>query len=347
MGRLGRTSVSPAGGVLRFFLRRERSRPGDPGLALAGLAVLVVGALLVAGGPASAVSLTFVPATDSPYGAGTAPAAIAYGEFNTGVPPFQLDMAVANSGSNNVTIFLGDNTNKKFTVTGSPIPVGTNPRGIVAQGFDFAVDTHVDLAVANSGSDNVTILKGDGTGGFPTSSTITVGSDPRAIAVGSFDSNSQNNLFFDLAVANFGSDNITILLSNAGNGTFTASTLSLPINADPTALLAFDLDFDNDTDLAVANSGTDNVSMFLSNGDGTFAQAPGSPFAAGDGPSGIVSNQFDNDALGNLDLAVLNRNSNNVSIFLGNGTGLFAPLGSPISVGASPSSIDVSSFESG
>ena len=61
----------------------------------------------------------------------------------------------------------------------------------------------------------------------------------------------------DLAIANFTSDHVSILLNN-GDGTFQA-----PVNYGagdgPSSVFCSDLDGDNDDDLAVANIHSDNV----------------------------------------------------------------------------------------
>ena len=81
-------------------------------------------------------------------------------------------------------------------------------------------------------------------------------------------------------------------------------------------------DFDNDgeIDLAVTNRLSDNISILLGNGDGTFGTAVDYP--VGDVPIKVVPADFDND--GNIDLAVTNRFSDNVSILMNNGDGTFA-----------------------
>jgi len=73
-------------------------------------------------------------------------------------------------------------------------------------------------------------------------------------------------------------------------------------------------DFNNDgrKDLAVANIFADNLSILLSEGDGTFR--PAVNYSTGASPNCIVVGDFNGD--GNLDLAVANRDSNNVSILL-------------------------------
>ena len=78
---------------------------------------------------------------------------------------------------------------------------------------------------------------------------------------------------------------------------------------------------DGYTDLAVANSGSNNVSVLLGNGNGTFQ--PQVTYAVGSHPAAIVAGHFTGD--GYADLAVANYGDNNVSILLGNGHGTSSP----------------------
>jgi subtilisin-like proprotein convertase family protein len=100
-------------------------------------------------------------------------------------------------------------------------------------------------------------------------------------------------------------------------------------------------DFNNDTkpDLAVTNQVTNNVSVLLGNGDGSFGGQ--SLFTVGSSPYSIVAGKFNAD--NNWDLAVTNSGSNNVSILLGNGAGGFsAPTN--FFVGSNPISIATGDF---
>ena len=84
-------------------------------------------------------------------------------------------------------------------------------------------------------------------------------------------------------------------------------------------------DFNNDShaDLVVANHGDNTVSVFLGNGDGTFTTPNPATFATGLGPVWIATGDFNGDK--NLDLAVVDKGANTVSILLGNGDGTFRP----------------------
>ncbi|TAK07289.1 VCBS repeat-containing protein, partial [bacterium] len=116
------------------------------------------------------------------------------------------DLAVANSGSNDVTVLLGDGLGGFTPAPGSPFGVGTGPASVAVG--DFNGDGFQDLAVANSGSNTVYILLGNGTGSFIAGANFPVGTNPRSVAVGDFN----GDLIQDLAVANQGSNDVSVVL---------------------------------------------------------------------------------------------------------------------------------------
>jgi hypothetical protein len=272
---------------------------------------------------------------ESPFAAGTTPAAVATGDFNRdGI----LDLAVANSGSdNNVSIFLG-NGNGTFDPASTPtVAVETAPRGVVTG--DFNGDGKLDLAVSNSGSDSVSILLGNGDGTFGAATNFNTSAGPRGLVAADFNRDG----VLDLAVADETAGKVVILLGN-GNGTFGPKN-DFNVGDAPVSVAVGDFDGDGILDLAVANSGTDNVSVLLGKEDGTFATK--TDFPAGSAPSAVVTGDWDGD--GKLDLAVSNANDDTVSILFGDGTGGFssvlaAAFGSPFAVGAVPSALVVGDF---
>ena len=100
---------------------------------------------------------------------------------------------------------------------------------------------------------------------------------------------------------------------------------------EPDGVAVGDFNGDGKLDVAVTNMASNNVTILLGKGDGTFTAAA-SP-ATGKSPNGIVVGDFNGD--GKLDLAVANEDSNSLTILLGNGDGTFRAAASP-ATGATP-----------
>jgi hypothetical protein len=264
----------------------------------------------------------FTEPAGSPVSAGASPRSIAIGDFNL---DGKADMAVTNVDSDNVTILLGNGSGGFTQAAGSPIGVGDFPNSIAVG--DFNRDGRADLAVANAHSNNVTILLGNGSGGFTQAagSPVSAGQDPFSVVVADFNLDG----IADLATANYGSTNTTILLGN-GSGGFTqpmGSPVVIGLNAHDVAV--GDFNRDGKPDLAVAIEGSGHLTILLGNGSGGFTQAMGSPVVVGESPRSVDVGDFDLD--GKADLAVRNAYSHDLTILLGNGSGGFTqPIGSPI-----------------
>lgn len=115
---------------------------------------------------------------------------------------------------------------------------------------------------------------------------------------------------------------------------FTPTNFAAGVN--PTNVAVADFNNDNKPDLAVTNQVSNDVSILLGNGYGTFGSQ--SFITVGSSPYAIAAGKFNAD--NNWDLAVVNSGSNTVSILLGNGNGTFS---APVNffVGSSPISIAV------
>ena len=167
-----------------------------------------------------------------------------------------------------------------------------------------------DIAAASTAS--VTVVNPTPGGGMsnvmffevtPSSSLIALnapsafgaGTTPYSVAVGDFNGDGK----LDLAVANEGSDNVSILLGN-GDGTFQAA-VDYGAGTDPDSVAVGDFNGDGKLDLVVANDDSNNVSILLGNGDGTFQAAVNYGVSA---PSSVAVGDFNGD--GKLDLAVAN-----------------------------------------
>ena len=149
-----------------------------------------------------------------------------------------------------------------------PLPGLMFPAAVVAGVFK-PESGHTDLAVANTNRGNVTIFFGNGSGTFPTATTVTVGSTPRSLAVGNFINSGPYAKYEDLVVANSGDGTVTFI-ENKGSGSFATSTITA--GTTPQQIAVADFDGDGNLDFAIVNDNA-AISVFLGNGDGTF-QSP-------------------------------------------------------------------------
>ena len=180
----------------------------------------------------------------------------------------------------------------------SPEATGGFPVAIAAADLDGDGDN--DLATADSSAGTVTVLKNRGTANFfePPSSPEAAAS-PRAIAVANVDGDAD----LDLAVPTQSLPGVTIL-KNRGNGDLFQPTSSPELigGSGPIDAAAADFDADGDLDLAVADSGSSDVTVLRNGGTGNFIEAPTSPEAANVGPNAVIAAPLDADA--DPDLAV-------------------------------------------
>ncbi len=306
----------------------------DRGSSVSGRSLVV--ALSVAalvGIPAVAFGATgnFSQPPTSPETAGPAPLSVTAAKLNSDA---NFDLAVTDFVSSSVSILLGDG-NGNFTPAATSPETSDGTSNSVAAG-NFNGDANTDLATANLDGGDVTILLGSASGDFtePGTSPEVVGTGPISITAANLGGDANT----DLAVVNNDTTNVSILLGD-GTGNFTTAAGSPEtVGADPRSVVAAKFNGDANTDLAVANRGTDNVSILLGSASGDFAEPASSEEGAGDAPSGLAAANFGGD--GNVDLAVANRDSDNVSILLGNGTGNFTPAGtSPEPAGNAPRSL--------
>jgi len=245
---------------------------------------------------------TFVDSGENPPSVGTAVAFLSVSDFDgDGI----VDIAVA--CGEELSVYLGDGDGT-FDIGGAipvTLPDESNFNGLTQA--DFNDDGIIDLAVTNNatGNDNdqIFILIGAGDGTFELQSDKpSTGAGPFMVSAADFNGDG----VVDLVVSNFydGAGNtLTVLLGN-GDGTFSeASGSPLTTEAGPFFLAVADLNGDGFVDISVSNLGDmdgTTVEIFLSNGDGTFTSAPGSPVTVGAASFGLVAADFDGD--GDIDL---------------------------------------------
>ena len=293
---------------------------------------------------------------------GKNPTAIATADFRSAGTQ---DLAVVNQADNTLTILLNQGTGaaSQFAqpTTGSglvsPIALGTSwtsstPAPAVATGSLNAASTaanndlFADLLITDPVGNAVIVLLGNGDGSFKKpAAPITVGNQPSAIVVGTFNTkNNDSNPGF--VVTNF-KDNTYSVFNGNGDGTFTevtGSPFALPTTAEgPVAMTVADFNNDGIPDLAIVNQTTKNVTILEGNGNGTFTEFAKSPLAVGNLPVAIASGALSGST--GPGLAIVNQGDNSVTVYLGNGDGtFFASSQSPLTTASTPTGVAIADF---
>ncbi|HEX4824152.1 MAG TPA: FG-GAP-like repeat-containing protein [Candidatus Polarisedimenticolaceae bacterium] len=242
----------------------------------------------------------FTPMGSTYYGGNGASAMIA-ADFNG---DGHDDLAVALNGG--VSILLNVAPNQLYFSWQEPAGIGLTS---IAAG-DLNGDGFVDLAVTGGGSNDVTILLGDGTGGLHamTGSPFRVGRAPSGVALGDFDGDGA----LDLAVANRDSSDVSILLNRGSSGFFPAPGSPIALDESPLSIAAADFSRDGRPDLAIA--GSDGTLTLLSGGGGgRFGKQQVGTYL---GLSAAMLLARDVNGDGSPDLVVVNRGQGAVNVAL-------------------------------
>jgi len=256
----------------------------------------------------------------------------------------KLDAAIANSESNDVTILLGDGGGGFKPAAGSPFPAGNNPNDLAIG--DLNNDGNLDLAFANHDTTYLTVLVGDGKGGFKSApgSPFTVQSKPHphGIAIADFNGDS----WADLATDDWQNNRVTVVFNDKKGG-FLSPGVSFPVGKMPyQKLRAADLNRDGKADIVTTNFEGGNVSVLLGDGKGGFHEAPGSPFDSNRQPFAVAIGDLNGD--GNPDLAVghysgqiTDTSGDRMTILLGAGDGTFRRAWSQLVPGKAPTRVAI------
>ncbi|CAF0881578.1 unnamed protein product [Adineta ricciae] len=224
----------------------------------------------------------------------------------------QNDLIVNNNYNYSVGIFFG-NQNGTFQQQKQLL---IEQIDLFALG-DFNNDAHVDFAMINKTQVNVLLGNGDGTYQKEISSLFRINCSVSSAITNDFNHDHQLDLVL-LCLQ----ENILLILFGSNNGSFySTSVLSNERNSRGFAILAKDFNADDLPDLVVVNSLTYDIGIFISKSNGTFEEVVF--YSTGDSsrPTALVINDFNNDDY--FDIAVANRNSHSIGIFLGIGDGTF------------------------
>ena len=146
--------------------------------------------------------------------------------------------------------------------------------------------------------------------------TFAVGNMPSSVAVGDFNGDGKP----DLAVVNFNSGTVSVLLNTTAMGATTptfAAQQTFAVGNHPIAVAVGDFNGDGKPDLAVINGSDATVSVLLNTtamGATTPTFAAQQTFATGMNPDALAVGDFNGD--GKPDLVVANSGTNTVSVLL-------------------------------
>ena len=218
----------------------------------------------------------------------------------------RLDILAANPESGSVTVLLGDGKGHFHAAPGSPFSAGHLPNDIGVGDFDG--DGHADLLIANHQAPYVTLLLGDGRGGFRAAphSPFTTRSvpHPHGVAVGRFCGNDQP---LDAVIDSWGTHQVE-LLQGDGHGNLANGPMFPAGPGSDRPLRSADFNGDGIPDIvtpdtAIGHWDSDKVSVLLGDGKCGLHPAPGSPFSGGAVPWSVAVGDLNGD--GAPDLIVL------------------------------------------
>jgi hypothetical protein len=273
---------------------------------------------------------------------GTAPGSVEVADFNGDGKP---DLGVANEQSGTVTVLLGDGKGRFAEAKGSPFAAGRQPNDIAVG--DFNRDGKLDLAFANHEEKHLTVLLGDGQGGFKPApgSPVAVEVRPHTHGLAMGDLNGDGNP--DLVTDSWGNDQVAVLFGDGKGGFKSGPFLAVGKHPYQRVRIA-DVSGDGKDDIITTNLEGDNVTILLGDGRGGFKPSAGSPFPCGDFPFSVAIGDVDGDS--KADLAIVNspsstadrRGQDGLTVLLGNGTGGFKKMaGSPFATGRVPNRLAI------
>ena len=242
-----------------------------------------------------------------------------------------LDLLTPNATSDSVSVLLG-NGDGTFADQVSYM-TGDVPRFLRIA--DINGDGNLDVLTANAGQfgGSVSILLGNGDGTFANMVELTVGSDTDSLAVGDFNGDGELDIAANRAALQ---GDLVSIHHGTGDGAFSETPDFEMATASMSFLEAVDLDEDGDLDLLAATfSQPEGIVVLENQGDGTFENA--FTLDGGQFPDRIVPADLNGD--GSLDLAMVNTQSNDVSVFLAAGDGVFEDLSFP--AGTDPEDIEL------
>lgn len=265
--------------------------------------------------PPGSAAVPLAPAPGSPFAVGDEPADLAVGDLDGDGAP---DLMVAGDGG--LAILLGEGRGG----FGEPrqVAVAGPPPHLVALG-DVDRDGRLDAAATAHESTGVTLLRGDGEGGFapfpgsPVETGLPAPGHNHGLRLADLDADGD----LDLVAGDEEADAVAVLLGDGRGGFAPAPGSPFPAGDGPYPFAVGDLDGDGRPDLAVPGRLGTRVTLLRADGRGGLAPFPSSPVETRPMPFHAAVGDLDADGV--LDLVVSHNESGRLSVLLGDGAGGF------------------------
>ena len=234
------------------------------------------------------------------------------------------DLVVTNDNGFSISVFRNISVPNSITVSSFAAPVsfygGQNPVSVAIGDLDR--DGKPDLVVPCDGA--VYVFRNTSTSGsindnsFAPSVYFDAGLSPISVSIGDIDGDGK----LDLAVANRGSDTVSVLRNTSTSGSITrpssfAAKVDFAVGLSPYSISMGDFDGDGKPDLAVANQLNSTVSVLRNTSSSSSISLQAKvDFAVGSSPVSLAIGDLDGD--GKLDLAVANNGSKSISVLRNN-----------------------------
>ena len=248
-----------------------------------------------------------------------APELLVAGDFNH---DGNMDLAVNCTGFDVVAILLGDGQGG-YTLAGH-FPTDTLTKGLDVG--DVNHDGNLDLVTCTNWGYDENIFLGDGLGSFHVATPPTEldgDGEPVRLLLRDFNNDGRLDIF-----VNAPDDDKVVMYFGDGKGNFPGPDLEIEDVQQPYGMDAGDLNGDGKLDAVVCGeshiAGDSVVTVMLGDGAGGFTN---STFSVGDLPSSCKIGDMNNDGIPDVVVGGAlpgNTTGNFVSIYLGNGRGVFA-----------------------
>jgi hypothetical protein len=305
-GGFTRATTYGVGTHPRALQAADLNGDGNMDLIVANWYDHTVSVLLGNGDGTFAAPMTFTVGI-SPY---AQPYNVAVGDFNgDGIP----DLAVTNDDfpQNTVSVLLG-NGDGSFQDAVS-YPTGFEPIGVAAG--DLNHDGYDDIVVSNYGDQNVGVYLSNGDGTFQPAVNYVVGARAFGVALADLQGNGNLDIVTANIVGGLNAPNSVSVLPGNGDGTFAPRVDYLTGDKTPEFPVVGDFNGDGIPDIAVNLTTSDQVGVFL--GDGQGGLGPMATFNASRNLMGIAAGDLNND--GFTDLVTTGSSRNTMEVLVNDG----------------------------